>query len=494
LPSSSSDSRREPSTPPDVLAELTPVMRSVVERMARAGRPPLHSLTPVEARAAYAAGAGVLDIARPMLARVEDFRIAGRGDRLIPARLYAPSGERLPVLLYFHGGGFTVGSIETHDTLCRELARRSGCAVVSVGYRLAPEHRFPAAVDDAWDALAWLWAHAGIRLGLDPDRIAVGGDSAGGTLAAVTAIQARDAKIPLALQLLVYPGCGARQDTPSHHRYAHGPVLSETLIDWFFDQYLPDTAGRDDWRFAPLLADDVDGVAPAWIGLAESDPVRDAAIAYGDKLRAAGVPVDLEIYRGVAHEFFKMGRAVPEALRGHADAAAALRAALRPDAVGDLIPVRGDPGLRIGGWQESRDLAAPVRSEVFVREQGVPEDLEMDAADAFALHAVICDDDGLPVATGRLLPPEADRSANGPVSRIGRMTVLASHRGRALGGRVLDALVDAARRRGDGRIELHAQCHASDFYLRRGFMPQGGAFEEAGIPHVTMALDLRAPR
>ncbi len=477
--------------PADVLAELTPVMRSVVERMARAGRPPLHSLSPVEARAAYAAGAGVLDISRPALQRAEDFLMAGKGDRLIPARLYAPSFERLPILVYFHGGGFTVGSIDTHDTLCRELARRSGCAVVSIDYRLAPEHRFPAAVEDAWDALVWLWAHADLRLGLDAGRLAVGGDSAGGTLAAVTAILARDAGIGLALQLLIYPGCGARQDTPSHRRYAQGPVLSETLIDWFFSLYLPDADRRDDWRFAPLLADDVEGVAPAWIGLAESDPVRDAAIAYGDKLRAAGVPVDLEIYRGVAHEFFKMGRAVPEALRGHADAAAAMRRALRPEATAAATRAHGTPGLQLGTWRQLRQLATPVRTEVFVREQGVPAPLEMDAADAFSLHAVICGEKGEPVATGRLLPAENDHVLGGAVAKIGRMAVLASHRGQGLGWQMLDALVEAARRRGDARIELHAQCRAGDFYLRRGFLPQGEIFEEAGIPHIAMALELR---
>ena len=164
--------------------------------------------------------------------------------------------------------------------------------------------------------------------GLDGTRIAVGGDSAGGTLAAVCAVLARDAGIPLALQLLFYPGTAAHQDTPSHKKYAEGPLLGEALITYFFDQYVNLPADRDDWRFAPLNADDVEGVAPAWIGLAEYDPVVDEGIAYADKLRAAGVPVDLEIYRGVIHEFVKMGRAIPEALQAHADAARALQRGL----------------------------------------------------------------------------------------------------------------------------------------------------------------------
>ena len=306
---------------------LTAQMRSVLQRMARAGRPHLHTLTPEQARAAYAAGADVLEVPRAELARVEDFAIRARDGHAMPARLYAPSLDAgLPVLLYVHGGGFTIGSIATHDVLCRELARRAGCMVVSLDYRLAPEHKFPTACHDAWDALAWLAAHAD-TLGGDRTRLAVGGDSAGGTLSAVNAILARDAGLPLALQLLFYPGCAAHQDTPSHATYARGLVLEEPAITWFFGNYVTTRAQREDWRFAPLHAPDVEGVAPAWIGLAECDPLVDEGVDYADKLRAAGVPVDLEIYRGVTHEFIKMGRAIPEALQAHADAAAALRRA-----------------------------------------------------------------------------------------------------------------------------------------------------------------------
>ncbi|SEF32526.1 acetyl esterase [Variovorax sp. NFACC28] len=308
---------------------LTPKMASVIERMARAGHPPLDRQTPDEAKASYEKGAGVLEVPKPELARIEDLTIAARDGYAIPVRLYAPSSAVLPVLIYFHGGGFTVGNIRTHDTLCRVLSARSGCAVVSVDYRLAPAHKFPTASNDAWDAFQFI-AKQGASLGLDPSRLAVGGDSAGGTLAAVCAILARDAGLPLSLQMLIYPGTTAHQDTASHLRHVDGPLLTKAMIDFFFSQYVNTPADRDDWRFAPLLADDVDGVAPAWIGLAECDPVVDEGIAYADKLRAAGVQVDLEIYRGVIHEFIKMGRAIPEALQAQDDAARALREALQP--------------------------------------------------------------------------------------------------------------------------------------------------------------------
>lgn len=306
---------------------LTPQMRSVLQRMARAGHPPLHTRSPQDARAAYQASADVLEVPKAALARVEDLHIPARDGHALPGRLYAASRDAaLPLLLYLHGGGFTIGSIATHDILCRELARLSGCAVLSLDYRLAPEHRFPTASNDAWDALQWMARNAA-TLGADPARLAVGGDSAGGTLAAVNAILARDAGLPLALQLLIYPGCAAHQDTPSHATFSKGLVLEEPAISWFFGNYVRSREEREDWRFAPLLAPDVEGVAPAWIGLAECDPLVDEGVDYADKLRMAGVSVDLEIYRGVTHEFIKMGRALPEARQAHADAARALRQA-----------------------------------------------------------------------------------------------------------------------------------------------------------------------
>lgn len=305
---------------------LTPTMRDVLDRMRRAGRPPLHTMSVGEAREAYRLGAEILDLPRAPLARIEDVQVPDRAGQRMPARLYAASRDRLPVLLYLHGGGFTIGGLDTHDSLCRQLALQSEAAVLSLDYRLAPEHRFPAAVDDAWDALQWLAREGGTALGLDATRLAVGGDSAGGTLSAVCALMARDADLPLALQLLFYPGTAARQDSDSHRRYAEGVLLARPLIDWFFGHYIA-PEHREDWRFAPLLAPDHAGVAPAWIGLAECDPLVDEGIAYGDALRAAGVPVQLELWRGVVHDFIKMGRAVPEARHAHAAAGRALREA-----------------------------------------------------------------------------------------------------------------------------------------------------------------------
>ena len=309
-------------------ALLTPAMHSVLDRISRSPQVPLHALTPEQARMVYEVGAGVLEIPSPKLQRVESFTIPARDGHALPVRLYAPSNEPLPVLVYFHGGGFTIGSLATHDVLCRTLSHLAHCAVLSVGYRLAPTHKFPVAHDDAWDAVQWVAAQ-GASMGLDTTRIAVGGDSAGGTLAAACALQARVCALPLALQLLFYPGCAAHQDTPSHKTFAHGFLLEEPGITYFFNHYTRTVADRDDWRFAPLNAADVEGVAPVWFGLAECDPLVDEGVLYADKLRAAGVPVDLEIYRGVVHEFIKMGRAIPEAHRAHADAAHALKKAFQ---------------------------------------------------------------------------------------------------------------------------------------------------------------------
>ena len=312
---------------PDIHARLTPAMRLLVERMAKAPYPPLHTLSAAEAKAAHAKTHGVLDVPPPALPRVDNITVPARDGAALPARLYAPGTEAgLPVLLYLHGGGFTIGSIDSHDVHCRALALASGAAVLSLDYRLAPEHRFPTAVHDAWDALQWLAREGAASLGLDATRLAVGGDSAGGTLAAVSAIHARDAGLRLALQLLIYPGTTDHQDTDSHAEFAHGPVLDKQLIDWFFHHYI-DSVDRSDWRFAPLRHDDVEGVAPAWIGLAECDPLVDEGVHYADKLRAAGVPVALEIYRGVVHGFITMARSIPEALQLREEAGAALRAA-----------------------------------------------------------------------------------------------------------------------------------------------------------------------
>jgi acetyl esterase len=301
-------------------------MSGVLDRIRRANRPPLHALSPAQARIAYEAGAEILDLPRAPLPRVEELQLAGR-----PARLYAASLERdLPALLYLHGGGFVVGSLETHDSLCRQIALRSGGAVVALDYRLAPEHRFPAAQDDAWAALQALHADA-TSLRLDGTRLAVGGDSAGGTLAAVCAIEARNTGLALALQLLITPGTAADASFGSRRLFGDGFLLDRASIDWFFDHTI-DFHHRRNWRFAPLEAEDLAGVAPACIVLAECDPLVDEGIAYGDRLRAAGVAVALELVRGVTHNFIKMGRPLKSAAVAQQFAADALRAAWRDSA------------------------------------------------------------------------------------------------------------------------------------------------------------------
>lgn len=328
---------------------LNPKIKDILEMIERAKRPPFHELTPQQARASYEKSAPILEIASAPMFSIEDLAVPVRegttdttgttgtthtNGPTIRARLYQPVephwAQPAPVLVYFHGGGFTVGSVATHDAICRMFARDAQCAVLSVDYRLAPEHKFPTAVNDAFDALRWLHENAA-AYGIDASRIALGGDSAGGTLATVGAVLARDAGIPIVLQLLIYPGTSSHQQTDSHARLANGYLLPATTIQWFFTQYLRDAEDRFDWRFAPLDgthgAPDFSGVAPAWIATAEYDPLSDEGAAYADKLRAAGNAVTLKRYDGMIHEFFKMGGYVPEVAQAHADAAAALRAA-----------------------------------------------------------------------------------------------------------------------------------------------------------------------
>lgn len=312
---------------------LNPKIEQVLDLIARANRPPYHTLTAQEARASYERSAPILEIPSAPMFAVEDLAVPVRDGSTIRVRLYQPAepswAEPAPALVYYHGGGFTVGSVDTHDALCRMFAHDAQCLVLSVDYRLAPEYAFPTAVNDAFDALNWLHANASLY-GIDPARIAVGGDSAGGTLATVCAVQARDAGLPkLALQLLIYPGTSSHQQSAAHARLAEGYLLSAETIQWFFDQYVRDPADRNDWRFAPLDgtrgSPDFGGVAPAWIATAEYDPLSDEGAAYAQKLRAAGNEVTLECYAGMIHEFFKMGGFVPDVAKAHADAVRALR-------------------------------------------------------------------------------------------------------------------------------------------------------------------------
>ncbi len=244
----------------------------------------------------------------------------------IRVRVYQPraAAPELPVLVYFHGGGWVYGSIETHDGVCRALCARTPCVVVSVDYRLAPEHRFPAAVEDAWAATAWVAEHAR-SLGGDPARIAVGGDSAGGHLAAVVARRARDRGLALRHQLMIYPVTDCRFDTPSYAECAEGYGLTQAAMRWFWNHFLGPEGDPGDPEASPLRAPDLAGVAPATVLTAEYDPLRDEGEAYAARLREAGVPVTLTRYDGLIHGFIRMAALVDRTQQGLDECATALR-------------------------------------------------------------------------------------------------------------------------------------------------------------------------
>jgi acetyl esterase len=300
--------------------------QALLDNVKRAGFPPVYTLPIAQARPAYRAAVGAMELPRAPLARVHDFQIPGPAGAL-KARLWAGSeAAGLPVLLYLHGGGFVLGDIETCDSMCRQLALQSGAAVVAVEYRLSPEHKYPAGLEDAWASLQWLVEH-GDSVGIDGSRIAVAGDSAGGTLAASVALLARDAGVPLALQALIYPSVQTRGATESFKLFAKDTLLSAELMAWFDAQ----SRGGDmphAWHREPLHAPDHTGLAPAWIGLAECDALADEGRAYADKLRSAGVSVALREWPGVIHDFINMGRFMPEAAQLHGELAAEMKKAL----------------------------------------------------------------------------------------------------------------------------------------------------------------------
>ncbi len=316
-----------------VRASLDPQIAQILEQVRKAGRPHFWQLTPEQARASYRRAAPVLEIAPARMARVEDFSIRARDDYALPVRLYVPEGVAplvpAPLLIYLHGGGFTVGDLETHDAVCRMFALRSACLVLAIDYRLGPEHRFPCAVDDAWDAFHWAFGNAA-HLGADPQRIAIGGDSAGGTLATVTALRARDHGMRLVQQVLIYPGCALHLRDGSRRTNGSGYLLDTPTIDWFFSNYFADDAQRDDWRFAPLDGagrPPLAGVAPACIVVAGYDPLYDEGVAYARALEQAQVAVSLLDYPGMIHGFFNFGGAVAVARTAHEEVAATLAAA-----------------------------------------------------------------------------------------------------------------------------------------------------------------------
>ncbi|MGH8983699.1 MAG: alpha/beta hydrolase [Acidimicrobiia bacterium] len=260
--------------------------------------------------------------------QIDDRTIPGPGGEL-PVRVYRPGEDRpLPLLVWFHGGGWTIGSLDTHDNTCRSLANGVGCVVVSVDYRLAPEHKFPAAVEDALAAMQWVADH-GADVGGDPARLAVGGDSAGGNLAAVVSLLARDAGTPdLAFQLLVYPVTDHEFESASMRENATGYFLELESMRWFYNQYLNDENDSADWRFSPVRAAALTGLPPAFVLTAEFDPLRDQGELYARRLEAAGVPVELRRYDGVFHGFFGMREFIEPAQQAFDDVTKALREAL----------------------------------------------------------------------------------------------------------------------------------------------------------------------
>jgi acetyl esterase len=263
--------------------------------------PRVETLTPAEARPNAERSAPLVAGPAPQLERVEDVDLGG-----VRARVYAPSGSSMqPAVVWFHGGGWVMGSLETHDVMCRRLAAAAGCALVAVDYRLAPEHRYPAAVDDAWSATRWI-ADNGSRLGLDTDRLVVGGDSAGGNLAAVVARRARDHRLGLRLQVLVYPVIDSDLETPSYRSNATGFGLTRDAMAWFWDHYAPDAERRKEPDASPLRAASLAGVAPALVVTCELDPLRDEGEAYARRLEREGVPVTLTRYDSMIHGFARM--------------------------------------------------------------------------------------------------------------------------------------------------------------------------------------------
>lgn len=304
---------------------VDPQLQPLLDLLATSGAPPITTLEPDAARALMAA---MKRNARPVeVHAVADHRAEGPGG-LVQLRVYTPEeGDGpSPLLVWLHGGGWVLGSVDESDPVARGLSVAGGCVVASVEYRLAPEHPFPAGLEDCWAALRWCVEHAD-DLRIDPTRVAVGGDSAGGNLAAVCTALARDAGGPdLCFQLLVYPVVDFDLTTPSMVDNAEGYLLSRAVMEWFYDHYTAPTQ-RTDPRAAPLRADDLSGLPPALIITAEYDPLRDEGEAYGRRLAEAGVPVTVSRYDGMIHSFFSMTAFADRAVEAEAEAGAALRRA-----------------------------------------------------------------------------------------------------------------------------------------------------------------------
>jgi acetyl esterase len=311
---------------------LDPQAQAVIELVAKAGRPAYHTLSPKDARQLFLETRPASTPTPPQIGTVRNL-VAETPPGAIPLRLYRPAGVAdatpLAAYVYFHGGGWVIGDLETHDVLCRQLTAASGASVIAVDYRLAPEHKFPAAADDAWAATRWIVAHAA-ELDLDATRLAVGGDSAGGNLAAVVALMARDAGGPaIRQQVLMYPVTDVLRETRSYEDFAEGYMLTRESMRWFIAHYLTSRDDARDWRVSPLRAPSLAGLPPALIVTAGNDPLRDEGEMYAGRLRDAGALVDYVCYGGMIHGFAGMGKLLDAAHRVVSLVGESLRQALR---------------------------------------------------------------------------------------------------------------------------------------------------------------------
>ena len=304
---------------------LDPQIRQLLAQATAADPRGIDELTVEQARI-RGGSVAVASVPFEAVAQVRDVSVSGTP--MIPARLYRPASGTLPLLVYFHGGGWVVGSVALSDNFCRALANASGCAVLSVEYRLAPEHRYPAAAEDAYTAMRWASQHAA-DLGVDSGKLAVGGSSAGGNLAAVVSLMARDRAGPqIALQWLHVPVIDADFTRRSYATNGTGMGLTRAGMEWFWGHYEPDSARRREPYASPLRATDLRGLPPAIFTVAECDPLRDEGAAYAERLRAAGVPVTYAEYLGMVHAFMGWSSVVPTGARAFAEVGAELKKGL----------------------------------------------------------------------------------------------------------------------------------------------------------------------
>lgn len=310
------------------MSQVHPQAQAILDGAEEAGGPPLNEMPIADARAALDEIPKNFGVPLAPVARIDRITIPGPGGAM-DARLVVPNGagpEPLPLLVYYHGGGWALGHVESHLREACYYAAGAGCAVLVPDYRLAPEHRFPAASEDSYAALQWAFDHAA-TLNIDPTRIAVGGDSAGGHLAAVTTQRARDEGPPIVFQVLVYPVTDTYQDTGTYTSRADGYFLTRASMKWFIDLYLNNASERDDPRASPIRAARFDGLPPAILCTAGFDPLCDEGAAYADKLKAAGIAVDYINYPGQIHGFVSMGGAIDEGRAFLDRACSALRTA-----------------------------------------------------------------------------------------------------------------------------------------------------------------------